>query len=61
MLVLSRRPNEKIFINHDIIVTVLRIVGNKVRLGIEAPKAMPVHRSEIHEAMKNQDPLKALA
>ena len=55
MLVLSRKKTESIFINDNIVVTVLSILGNKVRLGIEASREVPVHRSEIREAIKNRD------
>ena len=55
MLVLSRKPNESIFINENIVVTVLSIHGDKVRLGIEAPREMPVHRKEVHERIQNRD------
>ena len=47
MLVLSRKKNESIVINNDIIVTVVEIRGDKVRLGIVAPKEVPVHRHSI--------------
>lgn len=47
MLVLARRTDEKIVIGEGIVVTVLAIQGNKVRLGIEAPPEVPVHREEI--------------
>jgi carbon storage regulator len=52
MLVLSRRLNESIVIRDNIVVTVVSILGDKVRLGIVAPKDVPVHRSEIYEAIK---------
>ena len=55
MLVLSRKPNESVFINENIVVTVLSIQGDKVRLGIEAPREMPVHRQEVHERIQNRD------
>lgn len=48
MLVLSRQTNESIIINNNITVTVVEIRGDKVRLGIEAPKEVPVHREEVH-------------
>jgi carbon storage regulator len=51
MLVLSRKKNESIVINNDIIITVVEIRGDKVRLGIEAPKDVPVHRQEVYEAI----------
>jgi carbon storage regulator len=47
MLVLSRKRTESIQIGDDVLVTVLEICGNRVRIGIEAPKAIPVHRSEV--------------
>lgn len=52
MLVLTRHRDEDIVINNEIIVKVLEIRGDKVRLGIEAPQEMPVHRREVHEAIK---------
>jgi carbon storage regulator len=51
MLVLSRKKNEKIVINNDIIITVVEIRGDKIRLGIEAPKDVPVHREEIWDSI----------
>ena len=52
MLVLSRKRNEKVMIGHDIEVVVVEIRGNNVRLGIVAPKEVPVHREEVYEAIK---------
>lgn len=52
MLVLSRRPHEGIRIRHDIVVTVLEISGDKVRLGIEAPANVQIHREEIYLAVR---------
>ncbi len=54
MLVLSRKKNESIVIDDKIVITVVEIRGDKVRLGIEAPKEIPVHRSEIHAAIQNE-------
>jgi len=51
MLVLSRKKNESIVINNDITVTVVEIRGDKVRLGIVAPKQVPVHRQEVFDAI----------
>ena len=48
MLVLSRRSNESIVIAGDIVVTVLEIRGDQVRLGIDAPRHVTVHREEVH-------------
>ena len=52
MLILSRTQNQSIIINDDITITVVEIRGNKVRLGVEAPKEVPVHRQEVYEAIK---------
>ena len=55
MLVLSRKKNESIVINNDITVTVVEIRGDKVRLGIVAPKEVPVHRQEVFDAIHGKD------
>jgi carbon storage regulator len=55
MLVLSRKKNESIVINNDITVTVVEIRGDKVRLGIVAPKEVPVHRQEVYEAIQREN------
>ena len=52
MLILTRRARETLTIGHDVTVTVLGINGNQVRLGINAPKSIPVHREEIYEKIK---------
>ena len=52
MLLLSRHLNEAITIGENIIITVVEIRGDKVRLGIESPKDVPVHRQEIRDAIK---------
>jgi carbon storage regulator len=51
MLVLSRKKNECIIINDNVTVTVIEIRGDKVRLGIQAPKDVTVHRREVYEAI----------
>jgi len=51
MLVLSRKKNESIVIDNNITVTVVEIRGDKVRLGIVAPKEVPVHRQEVFDAI----------
>jgi carbon storage regulator len=51
MLVLSRKKNESIVIDDRIVLTVVEIRGDKVRLGIEAPRDVPVHRKEIYDAI----------
>ena len=57
MLVLSRKKNESIVINDDITIVVVEIRGDKVRLGIEAPKEVPVHRNEVYEAIRRNEQL----
>lgn len=52
MLVLSRKKNESIVINDNVTIVVVEIRGDKVRLGVEAPKEVPVHRNEVYEAIK---------
>lgn len=59
MLVLSRKKNESIVINDDITIVVVEIRGDKVRLGVEAPKEVPVHRREVYEAIKRNEVLRA--
>lgn len=52
MLILTRRPVETIYIGDEVTVTVLGVVGNQVRFGIEAPRHIVVDRAEIHERKK---------
>ena len=54
MLVLSRQRDESIMIGDKVVVTIVDIRGDKVRLGIEAPAEIPVHRQEIFEAIKRE-------
>ena len=54
MLVLSRKSNESIVINDNITITVVEIRGDKVRLGIVAPKDIPVHRQEVYDQIHAQ-------
>ena len=54
MLVLSRKLNESIIIDDQIKITVVEIRGDKIRLGIEAPKDVSVHRREVYEAIQKQ-------
>lgn len=54
MLVLSRKKDEKIIIGDKITIMVIEIRGDKVRLGIEAPKEVTVHRQEVYEAIKRE-------
>ena len=55
MLVLSRKSNESIVIDGQITITVLQVKGNSVRLGIEAPKEVPILREELQEGMVAND------
>ena len=57
MLVLSRKKDESIVINNDITIVVVEIRGDKVRLGVEAPKEVPVHRREVFEAIARGEPV----
>ena len=52
MLVLSRKKNESIVINNDIRIVVVEIRGDKVRLGVEATREVPVHRREVYDAIQ---------
>ncbi len=54
MLILTRRVGETLNIGDDVQVTVLAIKGNQVRIGINAPKEVPVHREEIYERIKKE-------
>jgi carbon storage regulator len=54
MLVLTRKKDEKIVIGDTITLMIIEIRGDKVRLGIEAPKEVPVHREEVYEAIRRE-------
>jgi len=54
MLVLSRQKDESIMIGDDVEVIIVDVRGDKVRLGITAPKAIPVHRREVYEAIQRE-------
>lgn len=49
MLILTRRPDESIMLGDDVVITVLSVKGQQVRLGIDAPKDVEVHRQEVYE------------
>ncbi len=52
MLILTRKPGERIVIGSDVVLTVVRIQGDKIRLGITAPPTVPVHREEVHRRLE---------
>jgi len=51
MLVLSRKKSESIVINDDVVITIVEVRGDKVRLGIQAPRDVPVHRKEVLDSI----------
>lgn len=55
MLVLSRQRDESIIIGDNIVITIVDIRGDKVRLGIDAPTEIPVHRREVYEAIQREN------
>jgi carbon storage regulator len=55
MLILTRRVGETVMIGDDIAVTVLGVKGNQVRVGVNAPKEVSVHREEIYERIKREE------
>ena len=61
MLIITRRAGQKIMLGDDITVNVMEIVGNTVRLGVEAPKRLPVYREEIWAAVKEENQASASA
>ena len=61
MLIITRRPGEKIMLGDDIVVHVMEIVGNSVRVGIQAPRSVPVYREEIWTAVKEENQAAAAA
>lgn len=61
MLILTRRSGESINIGDDIVIRVLAVNGGQIRIGVEAPKEVPVHREEIYERIQNQTQVRRTA
>ena len=61
MLVLTRKAGESIVIGNQVRITVLELQGRQIRLGIEAPKEIPVHRGEVYERIKEENKQASLA
>jgi carbon storage regulator len=59
MLIITRRPGEKIMLGDEIVVHVMEIVGNSVRIGIQAPRSAPVYREEIWKAVREENQVAA--
>ena len=55
MLILTRKSEESIVIGHDIVVKVLKVMGNQVHLGISTPRDVPVHRQEVYDQVIQQN------
>lgn len=61
MLIITRRAGQKIVLGDDITIEVMEVVGNSVRLGVAAPKSLPVYREEIWAAVKEENEAAAKA
>jgi carbon storage regulator len=55
MLIITRRPGEKLMVGDDVVVQVMEIVGGTVRIGIDAPRSVPVYREEIFAAVREEN------
>ena len=54
MLILTRKANETLTIGNEVTVTILGVKGNQVRIGVNAPKEVPVHREEVYNRIKDE-------
>ncbi|MGI8780613.1 MAG: carbon storage regulator CsrA [Solirubrobacteraceae bacterium] len=61
MLIITRKPGEKIMLGDDVVVHVMEIVGNSVRVGIQAPRSLPIYREEIWDAVRKENQAAAQA
>lgn len=61
MLIITRRPGEKLMIGDDVVIEVIEVSGSSVRIGIAAPKEVPVYREEIFSAVKAENAAAASA
>ena len=61
MLIITRRPGEKIMLGDDVVIEVIEVSGSSVRVGIAAPKSIPVYREEIWRSVKEENAAAAAA
>jgi carbon storage regulator len=61
VLIITRRAGQKVMLGDDITIEVMEVVGNSVRLGVAAPKSLPVYREEIWAAVKEENQAAAMA
>jgi carbon storage regulator len=61
VLIITRKPGEKIMLGDDVVIHVMEIVGNSVRVGIQAPRSLPVYREEIWDAVREENQAAAQA
>lgn len=61
MLIITRRPGEKLMVGDDVVIEVIEVNGSSVRIGIAAPKSIPVYREEIYTAVKEENAAAASA
>ena len=61
MLIITRRPGEKVIVGDDVVIEVIEVSGSSVRIGINAPKSIPVYREEIYSAVKAENTAAASA